>query len=90
VNDFDSSGGSLGSWLSDVAGKFFDYKTKTSQPGVRWLPYGADGTQFGMLGDGSIIQRGTPAGANPLGGLSSLLPLIILAGIGVVAYRALR
>jgi hypothetical protein len=92
MNDFDATAGGSGSWFSDALGKLLDYKAKTSaQPGIRWGPYGADGTQIGVLPDGSIIQRGSPA-PNTLnvGAFSQFLPLVLLVALGVVAYRTLR
>jgi hypothetical protein len=93
VNEFDSTGGGSGTWFSDALGKLLDYKAKTSQTAVRWGPYGADGTQFGVLPDGSLIQRGTPAPNavnSGLAQLSQLVPILLLAAIGFAAYRALR
>jgi hypothetical protein len=91
VDAFDTSGGSVGSWFSDIAGKFLDYKAKTTpQPGIRWLPYGADGTQFGIAPDGSLIQRGASAPVGGLSNLAGLLPLLLLAGLAYFVFRALK
>lgn len=94
MDEFQASGGSIGSWFTDLAGKFFDYKAKTGgKAGITWFPYGQGGQQMGIDSTGAIIYRGVPApnAANSaVAGLVQLLPLALIVGGAYFAIRALK
>jgi hypothetical protein len=94
-DSFEASAGESGVWstISDIAGRYFDYRTKTTPQAVRWMPTDASGLQRGVAADGSIILRGTPVPNtvnSVFAGVASLLPLALVVGAVLLVVRALK
>jgi len=95
MDDFNDSGGSVGSWfdgLSRLTGQVLAYRQATAPGAIRWQPYGAgQSVQYGVGANGEVLTRGLPApSASPLGAFTSLLPLLVIGGVIFFAIRALK
>ena len=95
MDDFNASGGTVGSWwdsLTKITGQYFSAQAATSPNAIRWSPYGAgDAVQYGVGANGEIITRGLPAAsAGALGQLQSMLPLILAGAAVYLLIRALK